>query len=919
MLLKNLIKNCPKEFEKKIIKGLAIDSRKIKKGFIFFALTGSKLEGTKFINHAIKKGASVIICNSGARLKLTRYPILKVKNVQKALAQACCKFYKDKPRNVIAVTGTNGKSSVANFFLQIFNLNKIPAASIGTLGTMQKNKIKRNQLTTPDIVSLHKELYNLKRQGVNNVIVEASSHGLQQGRLDGINYKAGIFTNFSQDHLDYHKSLNNYFNSKMILFSILLKKNNYLITDSNLKEFSKIKNICKNKKKLIDINKKKYKIYNFDEKFRLLGDFQFKNLMMSIIASNICGISLKKISSIIKNIRHVDGRLELIKTLPNKAKIYVDYAHTPDALACALKTLKENYNSKLSIVFGCGGNRDRSKRKKMAIIAKKYCDQIYVTDDNPRYENPKKIREEIIRYLDKKKSYNIGDRRKAIEKAISNSNFNELILIAGKGHEDHQDYGKKRFNFSDKITVKKINFKKKYQHDNFNSYLLNQILKNKKKINFEGVTIDSRSCKKNNLFVALRGKNHNGNKFVNNAKKNGASLCIGTLKRKQKKYVQVNNTLKFLEKLALLKRKKIPAKVIAITGSAGKTTMKFMIGKILGKYGKTYFPPKSYNNNIGVPLSMSNLEYNHEYGVFEIGMNKPGEINSLSKIVKPDIAIITNIAEAHIENFKDLSGIAKEKSSIINHVVNGGTIILNRSDKYFSYMFKKSKRKNLKIITFGYKNNADIFPIKIKSIGNKEYYKINYFNKIINLESKSSKILNILTTLAVLKSLNLDVKYIQKFFLNFNNIDGRGKIFSIKSKNKTFKLIDESYNANPLSVKEAINGFSKIKTIENAKKYILLGDMLELGKKSELYHKRISKIINNSNINKFFALGHHIINTFKFVKKTKRGNILHSEKDFEEVVQPILKRNDYIMIKGSNATGLNQITKRLIKSSRYAL
>ncbi len=920
MLLKNLINRCPQKYKKINIKGIASDSRKTKKNFIFFALTGTKQSGDKFIKDAVKKGAVAVICKKNFKSKISGLPLIKVKNVQRSLAEACEKFFKEKPARIIAVTGTNGKSSVANFFLQIFNFNNIAAASIGTLGVMQKNRKKPIGLTTPDIISLHKELNDLKRKGINNVILEASSHGLAQGRLDGIKYKAGIFTNFSLDHLDFHKNIKNYFNSKMILFNKLLNKNSYVISDSKINHYKILMKSIKNSQKLIDINNQLYKNYNFKKNFNLKGNFQYKNLMMAIIAANICGLSFKKINNVIKKIKPVNGRLELIKTLSNNAKIYIDYAHTPDALESVIRALKENNNKKLSLVFGCGGERDKSKRKQMAIIAKKYCNKIYVTDDNPRKENPNKIRKDIIKFINSKSCFNIGNREKAINKAMNECNNDELILIAGKGHENQQDYGNKILNISDKKIVKKIRIKKNfYNSRNYNINILNSIIKRKINFHFKGVSIDSRTCKKNNLFIALKGKNKNGNDFIYSAQKKGVSLCIGNKKIKQKKYIHVNNSFKFLEKFASLKRLTFSAKIVAITGSAGKTTLKFMLGKILKCYGKSYFPPKSFNNNIGVPLSLSNLEHDHKFGVFEIGMNKPGEINSLSKIVKPDIAVITNVAEAHIENFKNLLGIAKEKSSIIQNINDGGTIILNRSDRFFKLMLKQTFKKNLKVITFGNNKNADIFPIKKNLINGVDYFKISFFNEVLIIKSNGSKILNILACLAVLKSLDLDIGKIKDFFLNFNSIEGRGKIFKIKMKNKAFKLIDESYNANPLSVKEAINNLSKIKTLNNSKKYILLGDMLELGKKSRLYHRQLSKYINNANINKFFAIGNRIIDTYRFVKRNKRGNILHSEKDFEDVVQPILKQNDYLMIKGSNATGLNMLSKRLIRGFGHAL
>ena len=245
MLLKKIIKSSLKKFQGIDIKNLSLDSRLVKKGDLFFALKGNKFNGEKFISSAIKKGASAVVCSNRFKSKNLKIPFIKVKDVKKTLSKACKNFFKKKPKNIIAVTGTNGKSSVADFFYQILSLNNIPVASIGTLGIKKNKKTKKIDLTSPDIISLHRELNLIKKEGINNVIIEASSHGLAQSRLDCINFKAGIFTNFSQDHLDFHISMNNYFSSKMILFRKLLDKKKYLITDSDIKEFTLLKNIAK--------------------------------------------------------------------------------------------------------------------------------------------------------------------------------------------------------------------------------------------------------------------------------------------------------------------------------------------------------------------------------------------------------------------------------------------------------------------------------------------------------------------------------------------------------------------------------------------------------------------------------------------------------------------------------------------------
>jgi UDP-N-acetylmuramoyl-tripeptide--D-alanyl-D-alanine ligase len=370
----------------------------------------------------------------------------------------------------------------------------------------------------------------------------------------------------------------------------------------------------------------------------------------------------------------------------------------------------------------------------------------------------------------------------------------------------------------------------------------------------------------------------------------------------------------FLNSFASHKRKISNAKIIAITGSAGKTSVKNLLKDLLQIFGDTYASPKSFNTLFGVPISLSNLNMNHQFGVFEVGMSKSGEINRLSKIIKPNVGLITNIGEAHIENFKNIKGIAKAKSEIINNISVNGTIILNRDDRFFNFLNKKAKSKNIKVITFGMAKNADIHPIKIKKAEKKIQIYIKAIDEVISLKIKNINIYNVLSSLAVLKELRLNVDKVTQVYKNFEPSDGRGKIHKIKRYKKKFILINESYNANPLSVKNAINNFSSIKK-NKFKKYLLLGDMLELGKKSNIYHKNLSKLINSSDIDKVFVKGEKTLFTYKNLKKEKRGNIFQCEQDIDFILKNIIANNDYLMIKGSNATGLNNISNSMIKGT----
>ena len=417
MIIKNFFKKIELKYKSQHFSGLCFNSQECKKDNIFFAIKGTKIDGNKFINHAIKKGAKIIISKQKFEGLKKNILFIKSTNVRKSLSEFAYTIYKDKPKNIIAVTGTNGKSSVADFYFQILRLNKRKVASIGTLGIKTQNYIKKVSNTTIDPIALSTCLNKLKKENINNVILEASSHGLKQNRLDGLKFNMGIFTNLSHDHLDYHKNFNSYLKSKLYLFEKLLKKDASIITDIEIPQYEKIKKIAlkkkfnietissnngnieiifheyQNEKQTVKIRYNK-KIYKFET--RLIGKIQIKNILMAMIAATKSGLSFKKIVNVINNIKPVSGRLEQIGVIKNNSKVILDYAHTPEALKASLKSLKNQFqNKKISIVFGCGGNRDKTKRQIMGKIANQYCDRIFLTDDNPRHENPKQIRNSI--------------------------------------------------------------------------------------------------------------------------------------------------------------------------------------------------------------------------------------------------------------------------------------------------------------------------------------------------------------------------------------------------------------------------------------------------------------------------------------------------------------------------------------------
>jgi len=948
MIIGNFIKEIELKYKNHYFSGLCFDSSKCKKDNIFFAIKGTKIDGNKFINNAIQKGARIIISNQkfqGIRKKIL---FIKSSNVRKVLSEFAYSIYKNKPKNIIAVTGTNGKSSVADFYFQILKFNKKKVASIGTLGIKTQNYTKKVSNTTIDPIALSVTLNKLKKEKINDVILEASSHGLKQNRLDGLKFRTGIFTNLSHDHLDYHKTLNDYLKSKLYLFEKLLKKKANIITDIEIPQYKRINEIAlKNKLNIETISnhkgnleiisheynnekqivKIKYNrnIYKFET--RLIGKIQIKNILMATIAATKSGLSFKKIVNTINNLKPVNGRLEQIGIIKNNSKVILDYAHTPDALKTSLISLREQFkNRKISIVFGCGGDRDKTKRPIMGKIASQYCDRVYLTDDNPRYENPIKIRTSIKKNINKSKIYEISNRANAIKKAIFDLKTGDILMVAGKGHEIIQEYKKIKKLFSDEREIlKNIKIKNKTLSDNLKLNILKELSNSSNistKLKINKASINSREIKKNNVFFAIRGKNKDGNLFINEAFNKGASLAIVNIKKKSKKEIVVKDTLKFLTEASSILRENLTSKIISITGSCGKTSLKELTGRSLNKISQTTYSPKSFNNKFGVPLSLFNLKKKDDFGIFEVGMDKKGEIDYLSKIIKPDVGVITNISYAHIKNFENINHIALAKSEIIKNIKDDGYLILNKDDKFFNFHKKIGLKRNLKILSFSLRNKratTNLLSILKEKSKYKIFININkkktyfYFNSFFENDLKN--LLASITIISIFKDIH---KLDKNIFYDHKLTTGRGDIVKIRLFKKCLYLVDESYNSNPLSLKSALKNFNMIK-VDNSKKHLVLGDMLELGKHSKKLHIEIGKSINKTSLKNINVIGEHVKWIFNNLNKSKRGMVLKKKSQIIDLIKYKLNNNDYLMIKGSNSTGLNGLTNQIKKSKINAL
>jgi UDP-N-acetylmuramoyl-L-alanyl-D-glutamate--2,6-diaminopimelate ligase len=455
------------------VKGLSVDSRAVKPGDLFFALAGSKTDGSRFIDAAINAGAVAVA--GGRASPDRRVPFVVTPNPRRALALAAAKFYPRQPATIAAVTGTSGKTSVAAFTRQIWQRLGHASASIGTIGLVSPKRTVYGSLTTPDPIALHKQLDEITGDGVTHLAFEASSHGLDQFRLDGVRVAAGGFTNLTRDHMDYHPDVAHYLAAKLRLFRDLVAPGGAAVIsadhecsqeviDAASKRGLRIIAIGRNADgggegiRLVGATVEGYaqnlalanRGRNYTVKLPLVGEFQIENALVAAGLAIGTGSEPAAVLAALEHLEGARGRLERVGE-HNGAPIFVDYAHKPDALAKALQALRPCAKRRLVVVFGAGGDRDAGKRPIMGAIAAEHADQVIVTDDNPRSENPQTIRAAIL--AEAKGASDIGDRAEAIRAGIAALQPGDALLIAGKGHETGQIVGDKVLPFSDHEAV----------------------------------------------------------------------------------------------------------------------------------------------------------------------------------------------------------------------------------------------------------------------------------------------------------------------------------------------------------------------------------------------------------------------------------------------------------------------------------
>ncbi|MCK7613551.1 UDP-N-acetylmuramoyl-L-alanyl-D-glutamate--2,6-diaminopimelate ligase [Roseibium sediminicola] len=461
------------------ITGLTADSRKVRPGFLFAAFKGASVDGTKFAPDAATAGANAILCADDAVETVRaacgdKVIVIGAAEPRRAFARMAARFYGAQPDTIVAVTGTAGKTSVAHFARQIFQAAGHPAASLGTLGIVKPGGESYGGLTTPDPVLLHEQLALLEDEGVNHAAMEASSHGLDQYRLDGVRLTAAAFTNLGRDHMDYHPTIEDYLRAKLRLFSELLPAGGTVVVDPGEKYADRVLAVAQKRGlpvlsvgetgkdlKLTGLKPsgagQELTLQTARGEYRvtlpLIGRFQVSNALIAAGLAMASGIDTGAVMRALENLKGAPGRLELAGKTGQGGLVFVDYAHKPDALDNALAALKPFASGKLSVIVGAGGDRDPGKRELMGAAAARHADLVIVTDDNPRSEDPATIRKAVLSGAPE--ALEIGDRYEAIAEGVRRLKQGDILCVAGKGHETGQIVGDTVIPFSDHDAVKR--------------------------------------------------------------------------------------------------------------------------------------------------------------------------------------------------------------------------------------------------------------------------------------------------------------------------------------------------------------------------------------------------------------------------------------------------------------------------------
>ena len=911
---------------------LSLDSRLIRPGCLFIALKGTQTDGRKYIAEALKNEAAAVVYDGSDGFEIDQVlldtdKLYEVRGLAESVSQIAARFYARPSRkmDVIGITGTNGKTTIAYYLAQLLEKLGRSSAVIGTLGAGKIDHIQPTGLTTADAIQTQKTIAQLLEDGVQAVCMEVSSHGLAQARVNAVDFDYVVFTNLSQDHLDYHQNMEDYAAAKSRLFNdfnyqcaIINQEDNLgaeLIEQLGDKSLAYGVDAGALQANNIELTSKglSFEVVYAGEKQvlenNLIGYFNIYNMLAVIGVGLTMGYALVDIVDALTTCRSAPGRMECVNFRPDQPVVVVDYAHTPKALEVALAACKKHCKGSLNLVFGCGGDRDKDKRASMGRIAEQLADQIFITDDNPRGEAPAVITNDIIKGMTQP-AWVVHDRTKAITAAIGVAQQGDWVLIAGKGHETAQVYADYKLELDDRAVARPgIRESGCMMMLSEASIAMQGTLSGQDK-RFLSVEFDTRRLEREALFFAIHGESKNGHDFIPQAMEKQALAAVVDQSFNDDQnisHIKVKDTTIALGMLAAYWRARFDIPVVGITGSNGKTSVTNLVSKIFSYAIPGVAPQGSFNNQWGVPLTLLGLREKHLSAVIEMGMNHAGELTYLGQIVKPTIGLITNAAAAHLEGLGDVEGVARAKGELIDSVAADGLVILNRDDAFYADW--KSRAEARKVMSFGVHAKADVRLVN----GDLDTLELSVQGRmhryVFPLLGRHNR-LNAAAAVAVAIAAGVPQTAIRKGLENASAVKGRLQMQRVTS---DLVLIDDTYNANPSSVMAAID----VLVERNGQKILVLGAMAELGNASSAIHQEVAEYAKKSGVDYLLTLVDqtdpgYLNDMAAYMSGFGDGSFAFSKvSQLVNKVAGLKQGSQSVLVKGSRATRMERVVEAL--------
>ena len=915
------------------ITGITDDTRSVSEGCIFICVKGARFDGHTAAAEMLEKGAAAVVCDHDLGLGDRQIVVSDTRKFYGHLTAAWFD-HPEKQLTLIGITGTNGKTTLATMVHDILSYTGEKTGLIGTTGALIGNEpVERDDSTptTPKVYELYKIFRMMADEGCKYCVMEVSSFALEQNRIGPAVYECAVFTNLTRDHLDYHGTMENYYQAKKKLFTYHCKCA-FINTEDSYGERLYNEISCPKYSYGLKGDTSIYASYikysggvtkfwfccpgkSFPFTLRMMGGYNILNATAAIAVCVQLKIPMEKITEAMGCFKGVRGRCEIIPT-GKDFFIVCDYAHSPDALENMLPSIKENTEGRLICLFGCGGDRDRTKRPLMAKAAARFADYLIVTSDNPRNEDPDAIIDEIMTGLEGSDvpCDRITDRKEAIFHAVRIARKGDVIVLAGKGHEDYQVLaGNVHIHFDEReICAQALDFLDKISMtveemaQACNGSCAN-IPDTSIKIAADRIKSDSRKILPGDVFVAYRGEKFDGHDYVKDCTDKGAVVNVTDHEIEGCPCIVAKDTVRAVLDIAGHFRRKFSPVLVGVTGSVGKTTTKEMVALALSSKYNTYKTPANRNNEIGMPFALLELTPAYEAAVIEMGMSHFGELERLSRSSNPDICIITNIGWSHAENLGSTQeGVLKAKLEVLLGAKPAAPLIVCGDDPHLTPL--KNTITDRKVITCGIVDkNCDYFAADIET--SEESTAFTVVKNGIRCESMtlpcigSHHITDALIATAAAEAAGCDMAGIAEKLSGFG-LDG---LRQHKEYKKGQTVIIDCYNAAPDSMKAALNVLCDTK---GARHIAVLGDMLELGDLSPRLHKEVGIYAAQKGIDLAVCYGDNAKHIAEGAKEN--GAEVYYSSDKAEVLDFLkanLRDNDAVLYKASRSMRMEDIIR----------